>query len=103
MMELIDVNNRLARWQLRLMEFDFKLYYRKGAKNTIADAVSRLPTWGYTNVDPDLYIPCFPIFITSGPNTFDTVGDENVPHWESQDWDPDRDANLRYTVLSVVS
>lgn len=41
-MELTDVNNRLDRWSLFLMEYDFKVFYRKGAKNMIADAMTRL-------------------------------------------------------------
>ena len=52
-----DVSGRLARWRIRLSEFDLALDYKKGKKNTIADAISRLPTNGETNVDPDLDIP----------------------------------------------
>ncbi len=46
MMNLTDVSGRLARWRLRLLEFDFTVKFKKGAKNTVADAVSRLPTYG---------------------------------------------------------
>lgn len=53
-MDLAESHGWLARWRLRLLEYDFKVYYRKGAKNTIADAISRLPTWGYLNVPPTL-------------------------------------------------
>ena len=52
-----DVSGRLARWRIRLCEFDFSLEYKKGKKNTIADAISRLPTTGETEVDPDLDVP----------------------------------------------
>ncbi len=38
MMDLTDVSGRLARWRLRLLEFDFTVRYKKGLKNTIADA-----------------------------------------------------------------
>ncbi len=38
MMDLTDVGGRLARWRLRLLEFDFTVRYKKGLKNTIADA-----------------------------------------------------------------
>ena len=55
-------SGRLARWRLRLLEFDFTIEYKKGAKNTIADAISRLPTFGETQVAPDVDIPCY--FIT---------------------------------------
>ena len=40
-----DVNvSRLARLKLRLAEYDFDLYYKKGSKITNADALSRHPT-----------------------------------------------------------
>ena len=54
---LTDTSGRLARWRLRLSEFDLSIEYKKGKKNTIADAISRLPTDGETTVDPDLEIP----------------------------------------------
>ena len=50
---------RLSRWRLRLLEYDFNVHYKKGAKNTIADAISRLPTFGGTEIPPDVEIPCF--------------------------------------------
>lgn len=41
------------------MEYDFTVHYRKGLKNQIADAISRLPTFGETKVAPDTEIPCY--------------------------------------------
>lgn len=41
-LDLAEANGRLARWSLRLLEFDFKVFYRKGAKNTIADGVCQI-------------------------------------------------------------
>lgn len=58
MMDLTDVSGRIARWRLRLLEFDLEVKYKKGADNMIADAISRLSTWGYTRDEPDLDIPC---------------------------------------------
>lgn len=58
-MNLSDASGRLARWRLRLLEYDFTVQYGKGAKNQIADAVSRLPTIGETPEGPDLDVPCF--------------------------------------------
>ena len=46
-----------ARWRILLCEFDFSLEYKKGKKNTIADAISSLPTTGETEVDPDQDVP----------------------------------------------
>ena len=59
MMDMTDASFRLARWRLRLMEFDFTVKYRKGAANTVADCVSRLPTFHETSWTPDLDISCY--------------------------------------------
>ena len=61
MFDLADASNRLARWRLRLLEFDFEVRYRKGCENTVADAISRLPTFGHTHIAPDLDIPCLAV------------------------------------------
>lgn len=58
-MSMANASGRLARWRLRLLEHDFTIHYRKGLKNQVADAVSRLPTLGETATTPDLDIPCF--------------------------------------------
>ena len=60
-MNMTDASSRLARWRLRLLEFDFTVQYKKGAKNTIADCISRLPTYGETAVEPDVSIPCLTV------------------------------------------
>lgn len=39
---LKDANAKLARWRLRLEEFDFKIVYKKGKYNTNADCLSRI-------------------------------------------------------------
>ena len=44
------------------MEFDFTIQYKKGAANTVADAISRLPTYGETSFHPDLEVPCFLVY-----------------------------------------
>ena len=41
-----------------MLEFDFEVRYRKGTENTVADAISMLLTFGHTNIDPDLEVPC---------------------------------------------
>jgi hypothetical protein len=42
-MNLSDAQGRLARWRLRLAEFDFQVEYRPGANHHAADAMSRIP------------------------------------------------------------
>ena len=60
-MNMTDASSRLARWRLRLLEFDFTVQYKKGAKDTIADCISRLPTYGKTAIEPDVSIPCLAV------------------------------------------
>ena len=60
-----DHSGRLARWRLRLLEFDFTISYKKGIKNTIADAVSRLPTYGESGFAPDIDVLCTPWNLSS--------------------------------------
>ena len=54
-----DHSGRLTRWRLRLLEFDFTVTYKKGAKNTIADVISRLPTYAEAKLAPDTEVPCY--------------------------------------------
>lgn len=48
-----------GRWRLRLSAFDFSFEYKKGARNTVADAVSRVETTDETQGSLDKEIPCF--------------------------------------------
>lgn len=61
LMTLTDAAGCLTRYRLRFSEFGFTVQYRTGAKNNIADAVSRLLTYGYTEKGPDLDITCLNI------------------------------------------
>ena len=66
LLSLNDASGRLARWRLLLQEMDFSIQYKKGIKNTIADAISRLPTFGESTVPPETDLPCF-LIETSTP------------------------------------
>jgi len=50
---------RLARWRLRLAEFDFDVQYRPGVKNLVPDALSRIETTGTDDRPLDEEIPTF--------------------------------------------
>ena len=54
-----DHSGRLTRWRLRLLEFEFTVTYKKGAKNTIDDAISRLSTYGEAKLAPDTEVPWY--------------------------------------------
>jgi hypothetical protein len=54
-----DSSGILARWKLRLAEFDFTIQYRPGIKNILADGCSRVPSEGSDTLPCDDMIPCF--------------------------------------------
>lgn len=41
-MKTNDLTGKLARWNLRLQEYDFEICYRPGSRNANADGLSRL-------------------------------------------------------------
>ena len=59
LLTISEPSGRLARWILLLLEFDFTVRYKKGIKNTIADAISLLLTFGGSSVDVNPDIPSF--------------------------------------------
>lgn len=59
LMNIKEASGRLARWRLRLAEFDYEVSYIKGIKNSHGDARSRLPTTGGTQTRIDDEIPCY--------------------------------------------
>ena len=90
-MNLTDVSNsRLARWRMQLLSFDITIKYRKGAENTIADAISRLPTFGHTKIDPDLDIPCLLVgeSLAPAPSRVRFSNRVDPSPWDAIDWDP---------------
>ena len=79
MMNLGNASGRLERWRLRLMEYDFTVHYKKGRLNTIADCVSRLPTYGETGTLPDLEIPGLVGFLEEAGDEVQPTRHETVP------------------------
>ena len=62
-LNLADAQGRLARWRLRLLEFDFEVQYSPGASHHAADTVSRLRVCDSDNSPSedivDMDVPCF--------------------------------------------
>lgn len=83
------------------MEYDFKVFYRKGAKNTIAYAVLRHLNWGYTNVDPYLDILRLLVFDRNNTQVLSKVDKVDSTAWERQNCDPDYDSHCTHTVLAA--
>ncbi len=50
---------RLAKWRLRLAEFDFDVVYRPGIKHTVLEVLLRVSTNGADKTDLKDEIPCF--------------------------------------------
>lgn len=91
MFYLADASNRLARWRLRLLEFDFEIRYRKGSENQVADCISRLPTFGHTDTPPDLDIPC--LVVECDEPARRTGCGVDTASWVLNDWSPMRCAH----------
>ena len=62
LLNLRDPRGRLARWGLRLQEFDFEIQYRPGSCHALADGPSRLNTAGLDLSHLNDEIPCLPRF-----------------------------------------
>ena len=60
-LNIAEPSGRLARWRLRLAEFDFEVQYRPGRQHNLADGMSRLLTEGGDTSPIDDEIPCFSV------------------------------------------
>ena len=65
-LNLADSSGRLARWRLRLAEYDYELKYRPGIKHQLADGVSRLRTDGGDTEPVDDEVSCFVVQYDEG-------------------------------------
>lgn len=91
---LDDPTGRLSRWALRLQDFDFEVRYKKGSDNAVADAVSRLPTYGRCDFEVDVDLPVYIVDYPSKPWISNKV---NTDSWDRSDWEQvttvDKDSN----------
>ena len=118
-----EPSGRVGRWALQLQEYDFKVYYRPGHTNVIADALSRAPA------DPDVeddaimilavsqsMVDDFKAIVVGGPEdmtTWDEEADQEVKdgrrHWKdllklysTEDYeDPDEKVSLALNVAAI--
>jgi len=42
LMNFKEPGSKLIRWRLKLLEYEFKIVYKKGSQNVVADALSRI-------------------------------------------------------------
>ena len=87
-MKITDPGIRLSRWRLILSEYHFEVKYRRGAHNHVVEAISRLPTHGYSTPDPELDIPTFLVEERAVPDKFRVTHEVHVSSWTKHDWDP---------------
>lgn len=58
-LDLVDASGRLARWLLRLSEFEYEVQYRPEIKRNVAYAMLRLNTDGLDTTIVDNDISCY--------------------------------------------
>jgi hypothetical protein len=68
LLTLKEPSGRLARWRLRLSEFDFTIQYRPGIKNSLADGCSRLRCLTQSPEPVEDEVPCFIVEVDDGIN-----------------------------------
>ena len=90
-LNLSDAQGRLARWRLRLLEFDYEVQYHPGALHHGADTMSRLRSEDPVVAEPtdeiDTEFPCFALAhspLVTGREELHTPGqrDPSIVHPE---------------------
>ena len=49
-MEQREILPGIQKWMMKLIGFDFEIFYRAGSENKVADALSRIPVEAQLNV-----------------------------------------------------
>lgn len=80
-LSLTESTGRLARWRLRLLQYDFDITHRAGIKHQAPDALSRLPTTASDEspVLNDLPLLCVDASLVVEDPAIDDLADR--PHW----------------------
>jgi hypothetical protein len=82
---IVEPSGRLARWRLRLSEFDYEIAYKKGSANVHADTLSRLRTYAETEYDPDQDV--IPVYIAEASAEPDSHTDPSEEvDFLAEDW-----------------
>ncbi len=79
-----NAEGRLAKWRLRLAEFDFDVIYRPGIKHQVFDALSRIETTGGECSILEDSVPCLRAFLV--PNRVIPMNRQR-DILEIEDWD----------------
>ncbi len=87
---LAKAEGRLAKWRLRLAEFDFEVVYRLGVKQSVPDSFYRVEI---TNGDRGILEDEIPCFVTQDPEAHD---------WDFADGEAEDLASLYQPVFAIV-
>lgn len=89
-----DPGSRLARWRLKLEEYDYKIIHKSGKANKNADALSRIKINHFKKCAQFISKTNFPIF-ASNENTPDSEHENENEEIENEDSDNDIDIDDR--------
>lgn len=70
-----ELDEKLARWRLRIQEFALEVTYRPGIENKVANDLSRLDSWANSTTSVDEEVPTMTISTNPVPFQSDVVDD----------------------------